>query len=115
MPVIFKEGLFSDVCWIKQVQIDRLLKGPFYISVSHREKLEKYPLKICFDQYAGANRYEAAISFIEERFRAHFQRSRTRAKKARDFEDAPYLYKTRPQMPTVDEMDEESDSGPTSK
>lgn len=51
---------------------------------------------MCFDQYTGPNKYEQAISFVEDRFRAHFQRSRSRAKKTRDFEDAPYLYKSKP-------------------
>ena len=73
-----------------------------------REKLEKYPLRICFERYTGPNRYEPAIGYVEERFRAHFFRSRVHAKKARDFDDAPYLYKSRPRpvQPVPEEIGE---------
>ena len=57
---------------------------------------------MCFEQYSGPNKYEPALSFVEERFRAHFYKSRSQAQRARDFDDAPYLYKTRPVMEEVD-------------
>ncbi len=66
-----------------------------------REKLERFPLRMCFEQYTGLNKYEPAISYVEDRFRAHFLRSRSKAKKRRDFEDAPYLYKSKPCLPTT--------------
>ena len=81
----------------------------FHIS---RKKLEKYPLRICFEHYKGLNKYQPAITYVEERFRAHFQRSRNRAKKSREFDDAPHLYKFRPlQQPPLDSSGEEDSDG----
>ncbi len=45
------------------------------IDFSFRKKLQDYPLRVCFDQYTGPNKYGPAIEFIEERFKAHFQSS----------------------------------------
>lgn len=64
---------------------------------------------MCFDQYNGPSKYEQAISYVEDRFRAHFQRSRSKAKKTRDFEDAPYLYKSRPVLPPLEAVLEEDE------
>ena len=66
---------------------------------------------MCFEHYTGPNRYEPAIGYVEERFRAHFVRSRLYAKKAREFDDAPYLYKTRPVQvaPQVEDIPEKHD------
>ena len=122
---------------------------------SSREKLEKYPLRICFERYTGPNRYEPAIGmylwlwvipftcrafklilelnwlfaiisttwvchmiysltilgYVEERFRAHFFRSRVYAKKSREFDDAPYLYKVKPnQVKIQPELSPETDA-----
>lgn len=77
---------------------------------SSREKLEKYPLRICFERYTGPNRYEPAIGYVEERFRAHFFRSRVYAKKSREFDDAPYLYKAKPNQVNIQpELSPETD------
>ena len=81
----------------------------FYLLL--RKKLEKYPLRICFEQYKGVNKFEPAISYVEDRFRAHFQRSRDNAKKSRDFEDSPYLYKYRPLEQPPKEDEEAKDKG----
>jgi hypothetical protein len=76
-----------------------------YYSCQSREKLKRYPLRMCFDQYNGPNKYEAAIHFVEDRFRAHFHRSRLQAKKTRAFHEAPYLYKTHPMESFTTEED----------
>ena len=45
------------------------------------------------------------LGYVEERFRAHFFRSRVYAKKSREFDDAPYLYKAKPvQVPVQPEQ-----------
>ena len=47
------------------------------LSISYfREKLKRYPLRMCFEYYTGPNKYEPAIEYVEARFRAHFQQSR---------------------------------------
>ena len=62
-------------------QLDKLSEISFVLP--SRKKLEKYPLRICFEHYKGLNKYEPAISYVEERFRAHFQRSRDKAQSSK--------------------------------
>ena len=62
-------------------QLDNLSEISFVLP--SRKKLEKYPLRICFEHYKGLNKYEPAISYVEERFRAHFQRSRDKAQSSK--------------------------------
>ena len=51
------------------------------------------------------------LGYVEERFRAHFFRSRVYAKKSREFDDAPYLYKVKPnQVKIQPELSPETDA-----
>ena len=60
-----------------------------------REKLKRYPLRMCFEYYTGPNKFEQALEYVEARFRAHFQQSRILARKTREVSDNPGLYKIR--------------------
>ena len=66
----------------------------FYLLIN-REKLKRYPLRMCFEYYTGPNKYESAVEYVEARFRAHFQQSRILARKTREIAEHPHLHKIR--------------------